>query len=242
MSAQALLEDARAASAIARADVAMAEAQLEQARIEQSYTKVAAPFPGEISRAFYSEGALVGPAGVPLAHLVKTDPVRVVFSIPDTLLIELRGEEAAGQQTEVDFQIVLSNGELYPSEGELEYFANQADPATGTVPVRLIVDNPDRVLVPGQFVDVRVGPSEPPTMPVVPQRAVLQDRDGRYVFVVTDEGTVEQRRIEVGPQVGNEWAVADGLSEGERVVVQGLQRITDGMAVQVSETAAGSGN
>lgn len=241
VSAEVLLEDARAAAAVARADLAVAEAGLEQAEIEQSYTTVSAPFPGEISQAFFSEGALVGPSGGALARLVRTDPVRVVFSIPDTLLIELRSQEASGQSTEAadfNFRLVLGNGAVYPSEGQLEYIANRTDPATGTIPVRLIYENPDRILVPGQFLEVAIGPSDPPQMPVVPQTAVLQDRQGRYVFVVNEDSTVSQRRIEVGPQVGAGWAVQDGLAGGEEVVVQGVQRLADGMTVEVIGTPA----
>lgn len=242
VSAAARLDDARAAAAVARADVAVAEVQLDQALIEQSYTTVAAPFAGEISQAFFSQGALVGPTSGALARLVGTDPVRVVFSVSDRLLIQLRSDEGAGASVnaaDLDFRLVLGNGELYPAEGRLEYIANQTDAATGTVPVRLIFENPDRILVPGQFVDVVIGPSDPPEMPVVPQVAVLQDRDGRYVFVVGEDGTVAQRRIEIGAQVENGWAVIDGLSGGEEVVVQGVQRIADGMPVQVTRAPAG---
>lgn len=244
VAAQALLEDATAAEAAARANLSSAEAQLQRARIEQGYTSIAAPFAGEISRALYSEGALVGPSSGPLARLVKTDPVRVVFSISDRLLIEIRSREAAGEAAGADdyaFRVILSNGEEYPVAAEPEYVANQTDPATGTVPVRLVLPNPDRILIPGQFVNVSVGPADPPQMPVVPQLALLQDREGRYVYVVNDDGTVSQRRIRTGAQVGNELAVAEGLSGGETIVTQGLQRLTDGMQVQVAGPPAGSG-
>lgn len=242
VSAEARLEDARAAAAIAEADVSAAEAALEQALIEQGYTVIEAPFSGEISQAFYSEGALVRPGGAALARLVKTDPIRVVFSIPDRLLIALRSAEAAGRAAEVAdfyFRLVLSNGDPYPINGRLEFVANQADPATGTIAVRLVFDNPDRILVPGQFVDVEIGESNPPELPIVPQTAVLQDRDGRYVFVVNKDSTVSMRRIETGGAVGRGWAVLDGLEGGEQVVVQGVQRLADGMEVRVTGVPVG---
>lgn len=245
VSARSLLEDAEATAAVARANVEVAEAELEQAQIEQSYTTITAPFSGEISQAYFSEGALVGPNRGTLAYLVSMDPVRVVFSIPDSLLIEFRIREAAGEapdDTDVDFGLVLSNGATYPTTGRVEYVASRTDPATGTVAVRLIFENPDRILVPGQFVDVTVGPSDPPRMPVVPQRAVLQDRSGRYVFVVGEGDTVSTRRIETGARVGSGWAVIDGLEGGEEVVVQGVQRIADGMTVRVTRAPAGDGN
>lgn len=170
------------------------------------------------------------------------DPVRVAFSISDTFLTDLRiaAQGASLEAAALDFRLMLSNGRIYPEEGRPEYIANETDPATGTVAVRLVFDNPDRLLIPGQFVSVMVGASDPPEMPMVPQTAVVQDRDGRYVFVVTADSTVAQRRIETGEQVGNQWAVEDGLTGGERVVVQGQQMIADGMQVQVSEAPAGA--
>lgn len=241
VSAEARLEDAQAAAAIAEADVSAAEAALEQALIEQSYTTIEAPFSGEISEAFYSEGALVRPGGAALARLVRTDPVRVVFSIPDRLLIALRSEEAAGRPTDagdLDFRLMLSNGDPYPIDGQLEFIANQADPATGTIAVRLAFENPDRILVPGQFVDVEIGESNPPEMPIVPQTAVLQDREGRFVFVVNEDSTVSERRIETGARVGDGWAVLKGLDGGEQVVTQGVQRLADGVPVRVTGVRA----
>lgn len=237
VTAQSLLEDAQATEAAARAAVAVAEADLQSARIQQGYTTIAAPFAGEISRAFYSQGALVGPTSGPLASLVQTDPIRVVFSISDRLLIELRSQEAEGRHLsagDLAFRVILANGAAYPLEGRPEYVSSQTDPATGTVPVRLVLENPDRILIPGQFVSVSVGPRTPPELPVVPQLATLQDREGRYVYVVNDDGTVSQRRIRTAAQVGTELAVTEGLSGGETIVLQGLQRLADGMAVQVA--------
>lgn len=242
VSAEARLEDARAAAAVAEADVSAAEAELERALIEQGYTTIEAPFSGEISQAFYSGGALVQPGGAALARLVKTDPVRVVFSITDRLLIALRSEEAAGRPAEAadfDFRLVLSNGDPYPVQGRLEFIANQADPATGTIAVRLVFENPNRILLPGQFVDVEIGESNPPEKPIVPQTAVLQDREGRFVFLVNEDSTVSQRRIETGSRIGSGWAVLEGLEGGEQVVIQGVQRLADGAPVQVTGAPAG---
>lgn len=142
----------------------------------------------------------------------------------------------------MDFRIILANGDVYPTPGRVEYVANRTDTSTGTIPVRLIFENPDRILVPGQFVDVTVGESDPPQLPVVPQTAVLQDQQGRYVFVVDENSTVSARRIETGSQIGRGWAVTDGLSGGEQVVVQGIQRIAEGMTVQVTQADAGDQN
>lgn len=238
VTAQARLDEVQAQASIAEADVQAAQAEVERARIELAYTTIRAPFSGKISRAFFSHGALVGPQSGPLARLVSLNPLRVVFSIPDSLLVDARLAAEDGQETDpksLDFRIRLSNGRAYSGEGHVEYVANETDSATGAVPVRLIFKNPGMVLVPGQLVQVLVGESDPPRLPVAPQTSVLRDRQGRYVYVVGDDNVVNERRIETGPQLDAGWAVTDGLKEGERVVVQGVQKIRDGATVQVGD-------
>lgn len=237
VASQATLEAAVAAQAVAEAGVEIAEANLEQTRIELGYVEIVAPFAGEIGRELFSRGALVGPTSSPLARLVNTDPVRVVFSISDRVLLDVRREIAAGNTPDVAFWLDLANGDRYNAPARIEFIANEADPVTATVPVRLIVENPDRLLIPGQFVDVVIGLADPPVRPVVPQTAVLQDRDGRYVYVLGEQNTVAQRRIEVDSLVQGGWAVTDGLEAGEVVVVQGLQRLSEGVTVTPSAAA-----
>ncbi|HSH84977.1 MAG TPA: efflux RND transporter periplasmic adaptor subunit [Guyparkeria sp.] len=237
VASQAALEAAVAAQAVARAGVEIAVANLERARIELGYVEIVAPFAGEIGRELFSRGALVGPTSGPLARLVNTDPVRVVFSISDRVLLAIRRKNAGSKAPDLAFRLELANGESYHEPARIEFIANEADPITATVPVRLIVENSDRLLIPGQFVEVVVGPADPPVLPVVPQTAVLQDRDGRYVYVLGENDTVTQRRIEVDSLVQGGWAVTDGLEAGEVVVVQGLQRLADGMTVTPSAAA-----
>ena len=237
VASQSTLEAAVAAQAVAKAGVQIAVANLEQARIELGYVGIVAPFAGEIGRELFSRGALVGPTSGPLARLVNTDPVRVVFSISDRVLLDVRREIANGNAPDVAFWLDLANGDIYNEPARIEFIANEADPVTATVPVRLIVENSDRLLIPGQFVDVVVGPAEPPVLPVVPQTAVLQDRVGRYVYVLGENNTVAQRRIEVASLVQGGWAVTGGLEAGEVVVVQGLQRLADGVSVTPSAAA-----
>ncbi len=237
VASQAALDAAIATQAVARAGVQIAVANLEQARIELSYVEIVAPFAGEMGRELFSRGALVGPTSGPLARLVNTDPVRVVFSISDRVLLGIRREIAHGNAPDVVFRLDLANGEIYNEPARIEFIANEADPVTATVPVRLIVKNSDRLLIPGQFVDVIVGPADPPVLPVVPQTAVLQDREGRYVYVLGENDTVTQRRIEVDSLVQGGWAVTSGLEAGDVVVVQGLQRLADGVTVTPSAAA-----
>src|SRR3546814_6403086 len=129
----------------------------------------------------------------------------------------------------------LPNGSEYPHNGRVEYAESEVDPQTGTVAIRLVFPNPDDLLLPNQFVTLLAREGEVPSLPVVPQTAVLQDRQGRFVYLLNDDSTVSQRRIETGTRVENGWAVSAGLSGGETVIVQGIQRLSDGIAVQPSE-------
>lgn len=244
VAADVALEQAEADFRVAEANLAAAEANVELAAIDLSYTEINAPIAGEIGRALISEGNLVGPGSGPLARIVALDPVRVVFSVPDQILLSFREEIIAQRGTDaanraeaepgLDFGLHLSNGSLYEQPGRVEYVASEVDPSTGTTAIRLIFDNPDGLLVPGQFATVIIEESDLPELPIVPQTAVLQDREGRFVYEVGGDDTVAQRRIVTGARVGNGWAVTEGLAGGEIVVVQGIQRLQDGMPVRVT--------
>ena len=241
IAAQATLDEARATHEAAVAAVSAAQAALIQAELDLSYTDIIAPIPGEIGHAAQTVGNLVGPNAGALARIVQLDPVRVVFSIPEALLVTLR-QEADGVLPDaglISLTLRLPNGTDYPRAGRIEYVASEVDPTTGTIAVRAIFDNPQRLLVPGQFVTIYVDEAEPPELPIVPQTAVLQDRDGRYVYLLRDDDTVTQRRIEIGSRVERGWAVTDGLTGGETVVVQGIQRLSEGMSVQPSRRMTG---
>jgi membrane fusion protein (multidrug efflux system) len=169
---------------------------------------------------------------------VKLDPVRVVFSISEGFLVTLRQQEAQGGAIDpatLRLTLRLPNGTDYPERGAIEFVASEVDRQTGTVAVRATFPNPDRLLVPNQFVTLVVGAEEAPRLPVVPQSAVLQDREGRFVYVLGEGNAVAQQRIETGARVESGWAVTQGLSGGEQVVVQGIQRLSDGMVVQPSQ-------
>lgn len=235
--AQATLDQSRSEFESAAADVLAAEAAVTGAELNLSYTRIEAPIAGVIGRATLSVGNLVGPDAGILARIVQLDPVRVVFSIPEGLLVNVRQEANGGDITAIDLRLRLRlpNGTEYEQDGTPEYIASEVDPQTGTIAVRIVFPNPDRLLVPGQFVTLYAGDSDPPQMPIVPQTAVLQDRDGRYVYLLGDDNSVAQRRITTGVRVGSGWAVTEGLEGGETVVVQGIQRLAEGMSVQPSQ-------
>nr|WP_210320290.1 efflux RND transporter periplasmic adaptor subunit [Pseudaminobacter soli] len=238
---QSALDQAQAAFEIAVADVQVAQAALRTAMLNLSYTRITAPISGRIGKPAFTQGNLVGPESGVLARIVSLDPIRVAFSITEGFLVTLR--QKAAQQieldpSELDFSLRLANGTDYVQPGRLDYVENEVDPQTGTVTTRLTFPNPNRILMPGQFVTLNVREKNAPRLPVVPQSAVLQDREGRYVYLLNDDDTVSQRRIETGARVGAGWAVTKGLSGGEQVVVQGVQRLADGMKVQPSQQQA----
>ncbi|HHX83161.1 MAG TPA: efflux RND transporter periplasmic adaptor subunit, partial [Pseudomonadaceae bacterium] len=194
---QAILDEAYADNEAAIAAAGAAEAALIRAELDLSYTRIEAPIPGEIGRAVLTVGNLVGPESGSLARIVQPDPVRVVFSIPEGMLVSLR-QEARGILPDTGLlrlTLRLPNGTVYDRPGRIEYVASEVDLQTGTIAVRSIFENPQRWLVPGQFVTMYVNEAEPPELPVVPQAAVLQDREGRFVFVLLSDNTVAQRRI-----------------------------------------------
>lgn len=226
------LEQAQADFRVAEANVTAAQAGLDLAEINQSYTTIVSPITGKIGRALITKGNFVGPSAGSLAQIVQLDPIRVVFSVPEQLLLDMQqsGVAKTGAET-VTFNLMRANGTEYAQPGTLEYVDNQVDPATGSVAVRIVYQNPEAFLLPGQFVTMVIAEKDPKSLPVVPQTAVLQDREGRYVFVVKDDNTVAQTRITTGPRVETGWAVTEGLQGGEQVVIEGVQRLQNGMTV-----------
>ena len=235
---QATLDDAQAAFDVAAADVQVAEAALNTAELNRSYASIAAPISGSIGRATFTVGNLVAPDSGSLARIVSLDPIRVAFAMSEGLLVTVRQQEARGSTIDpnaLKFSLRLANGTEYDEPGRIEFVDDEVDPQTGTVTARAVFPNPHHILIPGQFVTLSVQEKATPNLPVIPQTAVLQDREGRFVYLLGKNNIVSQRRIDTGPRVGNGWAVTEGLTGGEQVVVQGVQRLAEGMTVQPSE-------
>lgn len=231
---QASLDEAQAAFDIATADVRSAEAALNNAQLNLSYTQVKSPINGTIGRSLFTVGNLVGPNMGPLARIVQLDPVRVVFSITDRALINIRQKEAGGGTVSPEsFKVglTLANGTQYGERGTIQFIDNEISAQTGTVAVRALFANPDHILVPGQVVAVNLLDETAGELPIVPMSSVLQDRQGKYVYVLNENNTVSRRPITTGTRIDNGWSVTDGLKAGETIVAEGLQRIADGQVV-----------
>lgn len=240
---QAAMDKATEDFDIASANVTAAKATVSLAELNVSYTQIKAPIAGVISKSNFSVGSLINPSSGPLTRIVSLDPLRVAFSLAEGTLITFRQEQRFGEMPpKLDLALRLANGTIFKGTGRLEYVDSEVNPQTGTVTVRAIFDNPDHVLVPGQFVTLIAKEQDAPRLPVVPQIAVLRDKEGPYVYLLGADDTVSMRRIDLGTRIATGWAVTKGLSAGDQVVVQGVQRLREGIKVQPTEAMPAGDN
>ncbi len=229
----------------AKADALETQAELQEARstlvlaeLDLDYTRIAAPISGRIGATALTVGNLCGPTSGPLARIVQLDPIRVQYSVSENDLSAIRlalSDANAGQENnQVRPQLKLPGGEILDLAGQVDFVDNVVDASTGTISVRLLFDNPDGLLLPGQYVTVLVSRLQPRLMTVVPQAAILEDREGRYVLAVNAESQVEQRRVTTGSLTGTMWAIESGLTVGDLVIVQGVQKVRPGQTVKTT--------
>ena len=234
------LEAAVSTELKAKALLQQAQASLEQSELDLGYTVIKAPISGRIGRTTYTKGNLVGPASEALARIVQLDPIRVVYSMSENDLVSDKLAREGGCAEDPDNRLVpriqMPDGQMYPAAGRLDFVDNQVDASTGTIAVRAVFDNREGILLPGQYVNVLIRCSEGKRLPVVPQSAVQEDREGRYVFTVDAENRVQQRRIKTGATIGTNWAVESGLMTGETIIVQGIQKVSPGQIVETVTT------
>jgi len=234
---KAALDNATANRDAALAKLKQAQAETRQAAINLGYTQVKAPFDGVVTARLVSIGELVGANGpTQLATIVETDPIYVTFNIGERDVLHIRAEIRRLGITKEDLKKVpievgLQTDEGYPYQGTLEYASPTINPSTGTLAVRAILQNPNGVLVPGYFVRVRVATDEQNGM-LVPDAALGSDQGGRYVLVVNKDDVVEQRKVTVGPKVGDLRAIESGLNPDDRVVIAGILRAIPGQKVE----------
>ena len=212
----------------AKAAVMEAEANLRDAQIQLSYTEIKTPISGRIGRAAVSPGNLVGPDSGVLATVVQDDPMQVLFSVTQREMLEAKDSEVTGK---VRARVRLANGSLYSEKGRIDFLDVQVNPRTDGQTVRAMFPNPDDILTSGQTVRVIIEEKGGDQVVVIPQSAVAIDQTGPYVFVVGQDNKVEQRRVRLGTDRNGLAVVEEGVQAGERVVVQGQQRIRAGMTV-----------
>jgi multidrug efflux system membrane fusion protein len=215
----------------ARAAVRAAEAALENARLDLQYTEVKAPISGRIGRAFVTRGNLASADGTLLTTLVSMDPMHVYFESDQQAFASSRDFFKPEKHPHV--RIGLAGERGYPHVGELDFVDNRLNSRTGTLQYRAVVRNPDGIFNPGQFARVQMPVERLDRALLVHGKAVLTDQNRRYVYVVTEEDRAERRDVESGPRLNELVLIRQGLEAGERVVVNGLQKIlVSGMPVR----------
>ena len=231
-------DDARAAADQARASADQARASLRAAQINLDYTKVTAPISGRIGRSTFTPGALVTASQTDaLATIQQLDPIYVDLSQSSAALLRLERELAHGQLknaggTHARARLVLEDGSAYPHEGELQFTDVSVDQTSGTVNLRVLVPNPDRILLPGMYVRARIVEGVAPQAILAPQQAVSRDpKGGGTAYVVDAQNHAQLRNLTLVRAVGDAWLVGAGLAPGDRLIVDGLQRVHPGAPV-----------
>jgi RND family efflux transporter MFP subunit len=231
-------------------ELVAAQAQLEKARLDLQFTRVTAPITGRASRAEITAGNLVivGADGGPvLTTIVSTNPVWVYFDIDEPSLLRLRAAERrrTGRpltpeniaSLQIPVQVGLANETGFPHTGRIDFIDNRVDPTTGTMRVRAVLENQDGLFSPGFFVRVKLATGEPKPTVLVTERAIGTDQGRKYVLVVNDKNVVEYREVQLGPLADGLRAITGGLTPGEWVIVNGIQRARPGITVTPQKVA-----
>lgn len=221
-------EEAETAHRSAAAALAAARARVREAELNISYTSVVAPIAGVTGRALHSEGSLVtaNTDSSLLTTISQTHPVWVRFALSEAEHDSLR---RANERDNV-VELVLAGGATYPEPGRLNFAGSTVDHELGTVQLRAEFPNPNLQILPGQFATVRVDAGTQEAI-AVPQTAVLQGSQGRYVWTIGADGNAAQRTVEVGDWIGQDWIIRKGLSEGDIVILDNLMKLSPGTAV-----------
>jgi multidrug efflux system membrane fusion protein len=220
----------------AQAVVEASRADVVQAELNLSYCTMYAPFDGRIGRRMVDVGNLVGAGGEAtlLATIVQLDPIYVYFDVAERDIPEVLKQQGKKPLT---FSIILPDESKHPEDGTIDFVDNQVDATTGTINVRGIVGNSSKTILPGQYVKVKLLLKEQPDTIVVPSKAVGDQQGDLYVFVVGNDNKVEFKNVTAGTSYKNMRIIEKGLSAGEKVVVNGLQKLKPGMTVK-TETQA----
>ncbi len=234
---------AKATVATAEAQIKSAEAATETARINLDFTRLVAPIDGIAGQAQLQVGALVNPNSGPVTSVSTVDPIKVYFTVSETEYLDWNKRfptettrQAAGKSLRLE--LILADGSTYPREGTFYFADRQVNQSTGAIRIAGLFPNPGNILRPGGYGKVRTAVRVQKDALLVPQRAVSELQGGYQVAVVDGENKVSIRTVKVGDRVGAEWIVVEGLKQGERVVVEGVQKVRPGMQVNPKPFAA----
>jgi len=223
----------------AKAQLESAGASLRDAQIQLSYTEIKSPITGRIGQASVSPGNIVGPDSGVLATVVSEHPMRVLFPITQRELMEARKDGATDANAPLLVRLRLADGSFYKEKGKIDFIDVTVDAKTDGQIVRAVFPNTDRVLTDGQTLRVVIENASPPSVVAVPQGAIAIDQAGAYLFVVNDKNQAEQRRVKTGV-IRDGLQAVEGLKPGEKVIIQGQQRVRPGMTVNPTVAPAAS--
>ena len=236
---------AQAAAREANANVAQIQAQLKSASLQLGYTTVRAPIAGRAGRAAVTEGALVSQGeGTLMTTIEQISPVYVSFAQAASEVLKLRRAISAGDvdlddNDQIEVRLSFSDGTEYPIPGYIDFLAFSVDQQTGTVELRAEFPNPERLLLPGEFVRAQIYAGQIENGLTVPQRAVSLTKEGGTVYVVDKQGQAAMRPIKLGAMVDGNWIVESGLKPGDKVIVSNLQKIRPGAPVKIANAPTG---
>jgi membrane fusion protein (multidrug efflux system) len=230
------LVDAEHASLVAKAAVASAKAAVETAELNLEFTKITSPIDGIAGMARAQIGDLVGPASGELTAVSTVDPIKVYFTFTDASYMDYMNRYAddtkrAEHERDLELELILANGTVYPYTGKFYFADRQVDVQTGALRVAGLIPNPDHVLRPGQFARVRARTQIRAGALAVPQRAVMELQGNYQVAVVDAANKVSIRSVKVSDRIGNMWIVEEGLKPGEQLIVEGTQKAKAGTVV-----------
>jgi membrane fusion protein (multidrug efflux system) len=233
-SAQAVVDQNKALSDTAAAKIMQAKAALTQAEVSLDYTDIRSPIAGRIGRTAYTLGNLVNPASGVLATIVSQDPIYVLFpvSVRDLETIRDARRRDGGSLAKIEIKLRLPNGQEYAHPGAWNFTDPQVDQQTDTLIMRATMPNPESLLSDGEFVTAVIRERRTEQRLVVPQAALQVDQTGFYALVVDAQHKVVQHRVQTGPTIDTDVVVASGLAEGDKVIVDGIQKVRPGQVVQ----------
>jgi membrane fusion protein (multidrug efflux system) len=239
------LEDENASAALrqARADVQSAQAAVERARVVLGYARITAPIAGRIGKSSVTQGALVTANQTdPLATVQQIDPLYLDLTQSSAEWLQLRRELESGRTQgarDLAVTIMLEDGTEYAHPGRLQFSDVSVDPTTGSFSLRVVVPNPDYLLLPGMYLRAVLATGERADGVLVPQQGVARGPRGETTaLVVGADGKAELRPVRISQAIGDRWLVEDGLAAGDRVIVEGLQKVQPGAPVQATERGA----
>lgn len=229
-----------------KANIEAAQAEVQSRQIDLDYTTVKAPITGITSKESVFEGSLIvagDPSASLLTQITQLDPIFVNFAYPDAEAERLRRELSEGSLVppssgKLSVEVYFGDGSAYPTAGEVDFTDSLIDRGTGTVSARGVVPNPEQKLLPGQFVRVQVKGLTRPNAITVPERSVAQGPRGTFVYVVDEQSVARMRQVTTGDTAGGRWVILAGVSDGERVIVDGLAKVRPDSPVQVEEAKA----